>query len=134
MMERRRRRLWTAKERTDLWLRWKRGESVSDIFSGARSQARHGSLLCFSGGWDCASNETASPTRAVVSGTRRDFSRTVGRGVDSNDRSESPPVGLDGEPRGYSKWWATSVSGRDSGPSRVATGLSAQGVQAFVAS
>src|SRR5258707_15609944 len=90
-MERRFHRGFTAAEKTELWDRWKRGESL-DLFSGG------------SAWWDWSCGAASLQAGIDACGTRGDFQRCYGTSIGPVDRQTAWPLTLDGEPGKQSQW------------------------------
>ncbi len=101
-MERRFHRGFTAAEKTELWDRWKRGESLKAIGRAFGKESSVGIDAC---------------------GTRGDFQRCYGTSIGSVDRKATWPLTLDGEPGksrngGYNRYRATLADENASARSR----------------
>ena len=102
-MERRFHRGFTAAEKTELWDRWKRGESLKAI---GRAFGKQSSSIYFlvapHGGIRPA--ERRRSRLALTLGTRGDFQRCYGTSISPVDRQVAWPLTLDGEPGNGPQW------------------------------
>jgi len=104
-MERRFHRGFTAAEKTELWDRWKRGESLKAI---GRAFGKAVIVDLFSGGsawWDSSCGAASLQVGIDACGTRGDFQRCYGTSIGPVDRQTAWPLTLDGEPGNESQWW-----------------------------
>ena len=96
-MERRFHRGFTAAEKTELWDRWKRGESLKAI---GRAFGKEFIVDLFSGrpAWRVSSCGAASLQVGIdACGTRGDFQRRYGTSIGPVYRQTAWPLALDGE-------------------------------------
>src|SRR5258708_39229938 len=103
-MERRFHRGFTAAEKTELWDRWKRGESLKAI---GRAFGKAVIVDLFSGGsawWDSSCGAASLQVGIDARGTRGDFQRCYGTSISPVDRQTAWPLTLDGEPGNESQW------------------------------
>ena len=102
-MERRFHRGFTAAEKTELWDRWKRGESLKAI---GRAFGKQSSSIYFlvapHGGIRPA--ERRRSRLALTLAEREVISRGVTASIDPVDRQTAWPLTLDGEPGNASQW------------------------------
>ena len=92
------RRGFTAAEKTELWDRWQRGESLKAI---GRAFGKPSSSIYFQvaphGDSSCATASLEVGIDAL--GTRGDIQRHCGGSIGTIDGSVAGPLALDGEPR-----------------------------------
>ena len=103
-MERRFHRGFTAAEKTELWDRWKRGESLKAI---GRAFGKQSSSIYFFGSsawWDSSCGAASLQAGVDARGTRGDFQRRYGTSIGTVDRQTAWPRTLDGEPGNESQW------------------------------
>ena len=103
-MERRFHRGFTAAEKTELWDRWKRGESLKAI---GRAFWQAVLVDLFSGGsarWDSSCAAASLQVGIDACGTRGDFERRHGTSIGTIDRKTTWPLALDGEPGNEPQW------------------------------
>jgi len=102
-MERRFHRGFTAAEKTELWDRWKRGESLKAI---GRAFGKQSSSIYFlvapHGGIRPA--ERRRSRLALTLAEREVFQRCYGASISPVDRQTAWPLTLDGEPGNESQW------------------------------
>jgi hypothetical protein len=95
---------FTAAEKTELWDRWKRGESLKAI---GRAFGKPSSSIYFlvapHGGIRPAQLASLQAGIDAV-GTRGDFQRRYGTSIDTIDRQGTWPLTLDGEPGNEPQW------------------------------
>ena len=98
-MERRFHRGFTAAEKTELWDRWKRGESLKAI---GRAFGKQSSSIYFL----VAPHGGIRPAerRIDACGTQGDFQRCYGTSIGTIDRQVAWPLTLDGEPGNEPQW------------------------------
>jgi hypothetical protein len=99
VMGQRYRRGFTAAEKTELWDRWQRGESLKAIGRafGKPSSSIYCQVAPHRGDSSGSSASLAVGTDAL--GTRGDIQRSCGVSIDTIDGEVAGPLGLDGEPR-----------------------------------
>jgi len=94
---------FTAAEKTELWDRWKRGESLKAI---GRAFGKQSSSIYFlvapHGGIRPAQRSRQAGIDAR--GTRGDFKRRYGTSIGTIDRQVAWPLTLDGEPGNEPQW------------------------------
>ena len=102
-MERSFHRGFTAAEKTELWDRWKRGESLKAI---GRAFGKQSSSIYFlvSAWWDSSCGAAALQAGVDARGTRGDFQRRYGTSIGTVDHQTAWPLTLDGEPGNKSQW------------------------------
>ena len=102
-MERRFHRGFTAAEKTELWDRWKRGESLKAI---GRAFGKQSSSIYFLVAPHGGIRPAERPLQAGVDarGTRGDLQRRYGTSIGTVDRQTAWPLTLDGEPGNKSQW------------------------------
>ena len=102
-MERRFHRGFTTAEKTELWDRWKRGESLKAI---GRAFGKPSSSIYFlvapHGGSSCPAASLQVGIDAC--GTRGDFQRCYGTSISTVDRQTAWPLTFDGEPGNEPQW------------------------------
>src|SRR5438445_3815818 len=102
-MERRFHRGFTAAEKTELWDRWKRGESLKAI---GRAFGKQSSSIYFLvapyGGISCPAASLQAGLDAR--GTRGDFQRRYDPSIGTIDRQVAWPLTLDGKPGNEPQW------------------------------
>ena|SRR5271155_1623553 len=102
-MERRFHRGFTAAEKTELWDRWKRGESLKAI---GRAFGKESSSIYFlvapHGGIRPA--ERRRSRLALTLAEREVISRCYGTSIGPVDRKATWPLALDGEPGNEPQW------------------------------
>ena len=103
-MDRRFRRGFTAAEKTELWDRWQRGESLKAI---GRAFGKPSSSIYHQGS-PARRDSSGSPASFAVGtnglGTRGDIERHCGAAIGTIDGEAAGPFGLDGEPRNQPQW------------------------------
>ena len=102
-MERRFHRGFTEAEKTELWDRWKRGESLKAIGRAFGKEI----VDLFSGGsawWDSPRGAASLQVGIDACGTRGDFQRCYGTSIGPVDRKATWPRTLDGEPGNEPQW------------------------------
>ena len=95
---------FTAAEKTELWDRWKRGESLKAI---GRAFGKPSSSIYFIGGsawWDSSCPAASLQAGIDACGTRGDFQRRYGASIGTIDRQVAWPLSLDGEPGSEPQW------------------------------
>ena len=95
---------FTAAEKTELWDRWKRGESLKAI---GRAFGKQSSSIYFFGGsgwWDSPCPAASLQAGLDAHGTRGNFQRRYGRSIGKIDRQVAWPFTLDGEPGNEPQW------------------------------
>src|SRR5271156_2657696 len=101
-MERRFHRGFTAAEKTELWDRWQRGESLKAI---GRAFGKESSSIYFlvapHGGIRPAERRRS---RLDACGTRGDFQRCYGTSIGPVDCKATWPLAFDGEPGNEPQW------------------------------
>ena len=103
-MDQRFRRGFTAAEKTELWDRWQRGESLKAIgraFGKPSSSIYH--QVAPHGGIRPAARRR-SRLALTLAGTRRDIQRHCGTSIGTINGTFAGPFGLDGEPRTEPQW------------------------------
>ena len=93
------RRGFSAAEKTELWDRWQRGESLKAIGRafGKPSSSIYCQVAPHGGDSSCA---TASLVVGIDTvGARGDIQRPCGASIDAIDGKVAGPLGLDGKPR-----------------------------------
>ena len=106
----RRRREYSAQERRELWERWKRGESVSEIGRALdrapgtvhRTIREHGGVP--------PRERRRSRLALTLRGARGDLSRCRGWRVGAADRGPSRPGAVDDHARARPPWWPRRLS------------------------
>jgi hypothetical protein len=94
---------FTAAEKTELWDRWKRGESLGDRTSFWEAVI----VDLFFGGsawWDSSCRAASLQVGLDARGTRGDFQRRYGTTIGTIDRQVAWPLTLDGEPGNEPQW------------------------------
>jgi hypothetical protein len=94
----------TASEKTELWDRWKRGESLKAI---GRAFGKQSSSIYFFGGtawWDSSCRAASLQVGIDARGTRGDFQRRYGLSIGPIDRQVAWPLTFDGEPGNEPQW------------------------------
>ena len=86
---------FTAAEKTELWDRWKRGESLKAI---GRAFGKPSSFFGGAAWWDSSCPATSLQAGIDARGTRGDFPRRYGTPIGAIDRQVAWPLTLDGEP------------------------------------
>ena len=99
-MERRFHRGFTAAEKTELWDRWKRGESLKAIGRAVIVDLFFGSTAW----WDSSCGAASLQAGVDARGTRGDFQRRYGTSIGTVDRQTAWPLTLDGEPGNEPQW------------------------------
>ena len=96
-MERRFHRGFTAAEKTELWDRWKRGESLKAI---GRAFGKESSSIYFLVAPHGVSSCGAASLQVGIDacGTRDDFQRSYGTSIGPFYRQTAWPLAFDGEP------------------------------------
>src|SRR5438874_4281351 len=92
------RRGFTAAEKTELWDRWQRGESLKAI---GRAFGKPSSSIYFQVSpirWDSSSSSASLAIGADAQGTRGDIERHCGPSIGPRDGWVAGPLALDGEP------------------------------------
>lgn len=90
---------FTAAEKTTLWDRWKRGESLK---ATGRAFSKQSSSIYFFGGsawWDSSCPAASLQAGIDARGARGDFQRRYGTSIGTIDRQVAWPFTLDGEPQ-----------------------------------
>src|SRR6266403_1919806 len=98
------RRGFTAAEKTELWDRWQRGESLKVI---GRAFGKPSSSIYFPGvtaRWDSSSSSASLAVGADALGTRGDIERHCGPSIGPLDGLLAGPLALDGEPGNQPEW------------------------------
>src|ERR1700694_4360669 len=103
-MGRRFRRGFTAAEKTELWDRWKRGESLKAIGRAFGKPSSSIYFLVASAWWDSSYAAASLQVGIDACGTRGDFQRCYGTSISPVDRQTAWPLTLDGEPGNESQW------------------------------
>ena len=103
-MERRFHRGFTAAEKTELWDRWKRGESLKAIGRAFGKQSSSIYFLVAPHGGIRPAEQASLPAGIDARGTRGDFQRHCGPSIGTVDRQTAWPLTLDGEPGNESQW------------------------------
>jgi len=85
-MERRFHRGFTAAEKTELWDRWKRGESLKAIGRAFGKQSSSIYFLVASARWDSSCGAASLQVGVDARGTRGDFQRCYGTSIGPVDR------------------------------------------------
>ena len=103
-MDQRFRRGFTAAEKTELWDRWQRGESLKAI---GRAFGKPSSSIYFQvaphGGIRPAPRRRSRLALTLV-GARGDIQRHCGASIGTIDGEVAGPLALDGEPRTQPQW------------------------------
>src|SRR6185503_8325613 len=97
-MERRFHRGFTAAEKTELWDRWKRGESLKAIGRAFGKPSSSIYFLVAPHGWDSSCGAASLQVGIDAGGTRGDFQRYYGTSISPGDRKATWPRALDGAP------------------------------------
>jgi hypothetical protein len=96
---------FTAAEKTELWDRWKRGESLK---AGDRTSFWQAVVVdLFFGGsawWDSYCPAESLQAGIDARGTRDDFQRGYGTSIGTIDSQVAWPLTLDGEPGNEPQW------------------------------
>jgi hypothetical protein len=95
---------FTAAEKTELWDRWKRGESLKAI---GRAFGKPSSSIYFFGGsawWDSSCPAASLQAGIDAAGTRGDFQRRYGASIGTIDRQVAWPLTFNGEPGNEPEW------------------------------
>ena len=98
------RRGFTTVEKTELWDRWQRGESLKAI---GRAFGKPSSSIYFSGvtaRWNSSGSSTSLAIGADALGTRGDIERHCGPSISTLDGQVAGPLALDGEPGNQPEW------------------------------
>ena len=103
-MERRFHRGFTAAEKTELWDRWKRGESLKAIGRAFGKQSSSIYFLVAPHGGISSCGAASLQVGIDACGTRGDFQRCYGTSIGPVDRQTAWPLTLDGEPGNESQW------------------------------
>jgi hypothetical protein len=91
---------FTAAEKTELWDRWKRGESLKAIGRAFGKQSIFWWLRMVGFVLPAAALQAGLEAR----GTRGDFQRRYGPSIGTIDRQVARPLTLDGEPGNEPQW------------------------------
>ena len=109
MIQRKRSRLSPA-EKTDIWRRWKAGQSLHEIgraFGKPHTSIRH--LLLPRGGIAPAARRRSR--LALTLAEREDISRGIASGSSIREIAQtSGSSSLDGGPGGHAPWWPSRLS------------------------
>ena len=103
-MERRFHRGFTAAEKTELWDRWKRGESLKAIGRAFGKESSSIYVLVAPHGGDLSCGAASLQVGIDACGTRGDFQRCYGTSIGPVDRQATWPRTLDGEPGNEPQW------------------------------
>ena len=105
-------RIWfTAAQKAELWERWKQGQSISSIGTGAGAKEQDGRpadrVLARR---HCATSAASSGLGAETGGARGDFARDCGRSIAPVYCRDSWAIAIDAKPRDFPQWWCASLS------------------------
>jgi hypothetical protein len=103
-MERRFHRGFTAAEKTELWDRWKRGESLKAIGRAFGKPSSSIYFLVAPHGWIRPAERRRSRLALTLAEREVDFQRSYGTSISPVDRQTAWPLTLDGEPGNESQW------------------------------
>ena len=95
---------FTAAEKTELWDRWKRGESLKAIGRAFGKQSSSIYFLVAPHGGIRPAPGASLQAGLDACGTRGDFQRRYGPSIGTIDRQVAWPLTLDGEPGNEPQW------------------------------
>jgi hypothetical protein len=96
---------FTAAEKTELWDRWKRGESLKAIGRAFGKPSSSIFFLVAPHGWDSSCRAAALQAGIDDRGARGDFQRYFGTSIGAIDGQVAWPPTLDGKSGNEPKWW-----------------------------
>ena len=95
---------FTAAEKTELWDRWKRGESLKAIGRAFGKPSSSIYFLVAPQGGIRPAQRRRSRLALTLAETRGDFQRRYGTSIGTLDRQVAWPLTLDGEPGNEPQW------------------------------